>query len=39
MAPLAVLDDRPRSHKELIIKPEAKAWLVSLASDKAKHHG
>src|SRR6204780_6000575 len=37
--PLAALDDRPRPGKEPTIKPEAKAWLVSLACDKAKDHG
>jgi len=36
--PLA-LDDRPRPGKEPTITPEAKAWLVSLACDKAKDHG
>src|SRR3954466_7736549 len=34
--PLAALDDRPRPGKEPKITPEAKAWLVSLACDKAK---
>ena len=33
---LAALDDRPRPGKEPTITPEAKAWLVSLACDKAK---
>ena len=33
------LDDRPRPGKEPTITPEAKAWLVSLACDKAKEHG
>jgi hypothetical protein len=33
------LDDRPRPGKELTITPQAKAWLVSLACDKAKEHG
>ena len=33
--PLAALDDRPRPGKEPTITPEAKAWLVSLACDKA----
>src|SRR3984893_9437088 len=33
------LDDRPRPGKEPTITPEAKAWLVSLACDKAKDHG
>jgi transposase len=36
---LAALDDRPRPGKEPAITPEAKAWLVSLACDKAKDHG
>jgi transposase len=36
---LAALDDRPRPGKEPTITPEAKAWLVSLACDKAKKHG
>src|SRR6201993_1992549 len=35
---LAALDDRPRPGKEPTITPEAKAWLVSLACDKAKDH-
>ena len=34
--PLVALDDRPRPGKEPTITPEAKAWLVSLACDKAK---
>ena len=34
--PLAALDDRPRPGKEPMITPEAKAWLVSLACDKAQ---
>jgi hypothetical protein len=34
--PLTALDDRPRPGKEPTITPEAKAWLVSLACDKAK---
>src|SRR6266567_9467514 len=34
--PLMALDDRPRPGKEPTITPEAKAWLVSLACDKAK---
>ena len=38
-SPLAALDDRPRPGKEPTITPEAKAWLVSLACDKAKDHG
>ena len=33
---LAALDDRPRPGKEPVITPEAKAWLVSLACDKAR---
>src|ERR1700723_2913864 len=33
------LDDRARPGKEPTITPEAKAWLVSLACDKAKDHG
>jgi transposase len=37
--PLAALDDRPRPGKEPTITPEAKAWLVSLACDKALEHG
>lgn len=37
--PLAAIEDRPRPGKEPIITPEAKAWLVSLACDKAKEHG
>src|SRR5258705_3878402 len=36
---LAALDDPPRPGKEPVITPEAKAWLVSLACDKAKEHG
>jgi transposase len=36
--PLAI-EDRPRPGKEPVITPEAKAWLVSLACDKAKEHG
>ncbi|UPK37973.1 IS630 family transposase [Bradyrhizobium sp. 186] len=36
---LAALDDRPRPGREPVITPEAKAWLVSLACDKAKEHG
>nr|WP_249805854.1 helix-turn-helix domain-containing protein [Bradyrhizobium sp. 76] len=36
---MAALDDRPRPGKEPVITPEAKAWLVSLACDKAKEHG
>jgi len=38
-SPLAALDDRPRPGKEPTITPEAKAWLVSLACEKAKEHG
>jgi hypothetical protein len=34
---LAALDDRPRPQPT--ITQEAKAWLVSLACDKAKEHG
>jgi transposase len=37
--PLAALDDRPRPGKEPTITPAAKAWLVSLACEKAKEHG
>jgi transposase len=37
--PSMALDDRPRPGKEPTITPEAKAWLVSLACDKAKDHG
>src|ERR1700742_3858201 len=37
--PLMALDDRPRPGKEPTITPPAKAWLVSLACDKAKDHG
>jgi transposase len=37
--PLVALDDRPRPGKEPTITPQAKAWLVSLACDKAKEHG
>jgi transposase len=36
---LAALDDRPHPGKEPTITPEAKAWVVSLACDKAKEHG
>ncbi|MGY4362823.1 transposase [Bradyrhizobium sp. i1.3.1] len=36
---LAALDERPRPGKEPVITPEAKAWLVSLACDKAREHG
>lgn len=37
--PLSALDDRPRPGKEPTITPEAKAWLASVACDKAKDHG
>src|SRR6266581_8141777 len=37
--PLAALDDRSRPGKEPTITPGAKAWLVSLACDKAKELG
>jgi transposase len=37
--PLVALDDRPRPGKEPTITPQARAWLVSLACDKAKDHG
>jgi transposase len=37
--PLSALDDRPRPGKESTITSEAKAWLVSMACDKAKEHG
>ena len=37
--PLAALDERPRPGKEPTITPDAKAWLVSVACDKAKEHG
>src|SRR3974390_3245655 len=36
---LAAPDDRPAPGKEPVITPDAKAWLVSLACDKAKEHG
>ena len=36
---LAALDDRPRPGKAPVITPQAKAWLVSLACDKAREHG
>ncbi len=36
---LAALDDLPRPGKEPRITAEARAWLVSLACDKAKDHG
>jgi hypothetical protein len=37
--PARALDDRPRTGKQPTITPEAKAWLISLACDKAKEHG
>src|ERR1700720_1659958 len=37
--PMAALEDRPRPGKEPTITAEAKAWLVSLACQKAKEHG
>jgi transposase len=37
--PLTALDDRPRPGREPTITPQAKAWLVSLACEKAKDHG
>ena len=37
--PMAALEDRSRPGKEPTITPEAKAWLASLACDKAKDHG
>src|ERR1700724_2649727 len=37
--PLAAIEDRPRPGKEPTITLEAKAWLGSLACDKAKEHG
>src|ERR1700720_2581373 len=37
--PSMALDDRPRPGKEPTITPDAKAWLGSLACDKAKDHG
>jgi hypothetical protein len=37
--PLAAIEDRPRPGKEPDHHPDAKAWLVSLAYDKAKEHG
>src|ERR1700738_3564882 len=39
MAPLAALGDRPRPGKKPTITTGAKAWLVSVACDKAKDHG
>src|SRR5437879_9180167 len=32
-------DDRPTPRKAPTITPQAKAWLISLACDKAKDHG
>src|SRR6201981_1489175 len=37
--PIAALDDRPRPGKEPTITAEAKAWVVKLASRKAKELG
>src|ERR1700684_1672823 len=37
--PMAALDDRPRPGRQTTIRPEAKAWLVSLACRKAKYLG
>src|SRR5258707_13217343 len=37
--PLAAIEDRPGPGKEATITPEAKAWLVSVACDKAKEPG
>jgi transposase len=37
--PMAALEDRPRPGKEPTITAEAKAWLVSLACQKAKELG
>ena len=37
--PMAALDDRPRPGREPTITREAKAWLVSLACQKAKDLG
>src|ERR1700722_11178877 len=37
--PLMAPDDRRRPRTKPSITPEAKAWLVSLACDKAKDHG
>src|SRR3954452_18784308 len=37
--PMAVLDDRPRPGKEPTITLEARAWLTSLACQKAKDLG
>jgi transposase len=36
---MAALDDLPRPGKEPRITVEARAWLVSLACDKAREHG
>ena len=35
----AALDDRPRPGKRPVITAQAKAWLASLACEKAKQHG
>src|SRR5208337_2129882 len=37
--PMAALDDRPRPGREPTITLEAKAWLISLACQKAKELG
>lgn len=37
--PMAALEDRPRPGKEPTITAEAKAWLVTLACQKAKEFG
>ena len=37
--PILALEDRPRPGKEPTISAEAKAWLVSLACEKAKDYG
>src|ERR1700752_4433499 len=37
--PMAALDDRPRPGREPTITREARAWLVSLACQKAKDQG
>jgi transposase len=37
--PILALEDRPRPGKEPTITAEAKAWLVSLACEKAKDYG
>ena len=39
LGPLAALDDSARPGKMATITPEAKAWLVSLACQKAKNFG